>query len=156
MAPLPANLTAEAKAGQNRAQQTSTAKEKIVALQDFLSAVLKQRETNASVHRQSEIALLKAETETKPKRTGTRIAELGIKKVDAAQIVILGLTKVERSSLLPTITGAKPVVTSYPYATDESVAGMLRFEDAQFHSSSFPLSCRGTRGNLCFRKAPRI
>ena len=42
MAPLLANLTAEAKARRNSAQ-ARTAKEKIVALQDFLSAVLKRK-----------------------------------------------------------------------------------------------------------------
>ena len=105
---MPANLTAEAKAKWNRAQQARTAKEKIVALQDFLSAVPKLK-GNERLRAQTKrkIALLKAETETKPKRTGTRITGRGIQKAGGAQIVILGLTKVGRSSFLAAITGAK-------------------------------------------------
>jgi len=92
---LPANLTAEAKAKWNKAQQARTNKEKIVALQNFLSAVPKPK-GNECLRAQTKrkIALLKAQIVTKPKRTGTRIAERRIQKAGAAQIVILGLTKV--------------------------------------------------------------
>ena len=93
--PLHANLTAEAKAKWNKAQQARTNKEKIVALQNFLSAVPKPK-GNERLRAQTKrkIALLKAQIVTKPKRTGTRITERGIQKAGAAQIVILGLTKV--------------------------------------------------------------
>ena len=150
---MPANLTAEAKAKWNRAQQASTVKEKIVALQDFLSAVPKHK-GNERLRAQTKrkIALLKAEIETKPKRTGTRIAERGIQKAGAAQIVILGLTKVGRSSLLGAITGAKPVVTPYPYATKESVPGILQFEDVQFQLVELPALVPRNQGEFVFQE----
>jgi len=40
---LPANLTAEAKAKWNKVQQATKGKEKIVALQEFLSAIPKHK-----------------------------------------------------------------------------------------------------------------
>ncbi|MGB9023794.1 MAG: GTP-binding protein, partial [Candidatus Bathyarchaeia archaeon] len=40
---MPANLTAEAKAKWNKAQQARTTKEKVIAFQEFLSAIPKHK-----------------------------------------------------------------------------------------------------------------
>ena len=50
---MPANLTAEAKAKWNKAQQVRTTKEKIMAFQEFLSAIPKHKAMNTSEHRQN-------------------------------------------------------------------------------------------------------
>jgi hypothetical protein len=148
---LPANLTAEAKAKWNKAQQARTAKEKIPALQEFLSAIPKHKgneHLRAQIKRQ--IAVLKAETQAKRRRGAGGAAERGVQKAGAAQIAILGLTKVGRSSLLAVVTSAKPVVASYPYATKESVPGMLRFEDIQFQLVEVPALVPGEEGRFVF------
>jgi ribosome-interacting GTPase 1 len=150
---LPANLTAEAKAKWNRAQQARTPKEKIPALQEFLSAVPKHKgneRLRAQVKRQ--IAQLKAEIHAKQKRGSGRPGERGIQKAGAAQIAILGLTKVGRSSLLAALTAAKPVVAPYPYATKESVPGMLQFEDVQFQLVELPALVPGDDGKFVFQE----
>jgi len=136
---LPANLTAEAKAKWNRAQQARTAKEKIPALEEFLSSIPKHKgneRLRAQIKRK--IALLKAETQTKHRRGSGRASERTIEKAGAAQIAVLGLTKTGRSSLLTAVTAARPTVASYPYATKQSVPGMLQFEDIQFQLVELP------------------
>lgn len=150
---MPANLTAEAKAKWNKAQQARTAKEKIPALQEFLSAIPKHKgneHLRAQIKRQ--IAVLKAETQAKRRRGAGGAAERGVQKAGAAQIAILGLTKVGRSSLLAVVTSAKPVVASYPYATKESVPGMLRFEDIQFQLVEVPALVPGEEGRFVFQE----
>jgi ribosome-interacting GTPase 1 len=150
---LPANLTAEAKAKWNKAQQARTAKEKIPALQEFLSAIPKHKgneRLRAQIKRK--IALLKAETRTKQRRGGGRSTERSLQKAGAAQIAILGLTKVGRSSLLAAVTAARPVVASYPYATKESVPGMLQFEDVQFQLVELPALVPGEEGRFVFQE----
>lgn len=135
---MPANLTAEAKAKWNKAQQARTAKEKILALQEFLSAIPKHKgneRLRAQIKRR--IALLRAEIQTKKRGSG-RAADRSMQKAGAAQIAILGLTKVGRSSLLTAVTAARPVVASYPYTTKENVPGMLRFEDLQLQLVEVP------------------
>lgn len=151
--PLPANLTAEAKAKWNKAQQARTAKEKIPALQEFLSAIPKHK-GNERLRAQTKrkIALLKAETSAQHKRGGGRVAERSLQKAGAAQIAILGLTKVGRSSLLTAVTAAKPVVAEYPYATKESVPGMLQFEDVQFQLVELPALVPGSEGRFTFQE----
>jgi ribosome-interacting GTPase 1 len=149
---LPANLTAEAKAKWNKAQQARTAKEKISALQEFLSAIPKHKgneRLRAQIKRK--IALLKAEVRAK-KRGGGRGAERSIQRAGAAQIVILGLTKVGRSSLLTAVTAARPIVASYPYATQENVPGMLQFEDLQLQLIELPALVPDRDGKFVFQE----
>jgi ribosome-interacting GTPase 1 len=151
--PLPANLTAEAKAKWNKAEQARTAKEKIPALEEFLSAIPKHK-GNERLRAQTKrkIALLKAEMSAQHKRGGGRVAERSLQKAGAAQIAILGLTKVGRSSLLTAVTAAKPVVAEYPYATKESVPGMLQFEDVQFQLVELPALVPGSEGRFTFQE----
>jgi ribosome-interacting GTPase 1 len=150
---LPANLTAEAKAKWNKAEQARTAKEKILALQEFLSAIPKHK-GNERLRAQTrrKIALLKAEVQAKQRRGGSRATERSLQKTGAAQIAILGLTKVGRSSLLSAVTAAKPVVATYPYATKESVPGMLLFEDVQFQLVELPALVPGSEGRFVLQE----
>jgi len=150
---LPANLTAEAKAKWNKAQQAKTSKEKIPLLQEFLSAIPKHK-GNERLRAQTKrkIALLKAEMQTKQRRGGSRLTERSLQKSGAAQVAILGLTKVGRSSLLTAVTAARPVVVEYPYATKESVPGMLQFEDVQFQLVELPALVPGSEGRFVFQE----
>jgi ribosome-interacting GTPase 1 len=150
---LPANLTAEAKAIWNKAQQERTTKEKIPLLQEFLSAIPKHK-GNERLRAQTKrkIALLKAEMQTKQRSVGSRITERSLQKSGAAQVAILGLTKVGRSSLLTAVTAARPVVAEYPYATKESVPGMLQFEDVQFQLVELPALVPGNEGRFVFQE----
>ena len=150
---MPANLTAEAKAKWNKAQQARTAKEKIPALQEFLSAIPKHKgneRLRAQIKRK--IALLRAEVETKHRRGSGRVTERVIQKAGAAQIAIVGLTKVGRSSLLTAVTAARPVITTYPYATKESVPGMMNFEDLQFQLIELPALVPTEEGRFTFQE----
>ena len=150
---MPANLTAEAKAKWNKAQQARTAKEKIPALQEFLSAIPKHKgneRLRAQIKRK--IALLRAEVETKHRRGSGRVTERVIQKAGAAQIAIVGLTKVGRSSLLAAVTAARPVITTYPYATKESVPGMMNFEDLQFQLIELPALVPTEEGRFTFQE----
>jgi len=149
---LPANLTAEAKAKWNRAEQARTAKEKIPALQEFLSSIPKHK-GNERLRAQikHKIALLKAETQTKHRLGSGRASERTVEKAGAAQIAVLGLTKTGRSSLLTAVTAARPAVASYPYATKESVPGMLQFEDVQFQLVELPALVPGKEGRYVFQ-----
>jgi len=150
---LPANLTAEAKAKWNKAEQARTPKEKIPALQEFLSAIPKHK-GNERLRAQTKrkIALLKIEMQTRHGRGGARVSERSVEKSGAAQIAVLSLTKAGRSSLLTAVTAARPVVASYPYTTKESVPGMLQFGDMQFQLVELPALVPGDEGRFVFQE----
>jgi len=143
---MPTNLPAEAKHKWSEVSSARTPQEKLLALQEFLSLVPKHKGTArlcAQVKRQ--MATLRREIEArKKKKAGRGGPKFFIEKEGAAQIVILGPTKVGRSSLLASITNAKVKVSSYPYTTQEPVPGMFQHEDLQFQIVEAPALIPGS------------
>ena len=150
---MPANLTAEAKAKWSKAQQARTPKEKILALQEFLSAIPKHK-GNERLRAQTKrkIAILRAEIQTKQKRGVSRGAERTVQKTGAAQVLIVGLTKVGRSSLPTAVTSARPLIATYPYATKGFVPGILQFQDLQFQLVELPALVPEDDGRFVFQE----
>jgi ribosome-interacting GTPase 1 len=142
---MPTNLTVVAKKKWSEASLARTPQEKLEKLQEFLSLIPKHKGTArlcAQVKRQ--IATLRKEIEEKKRRrTGRGGSKFFFEKEGAAQIVILGPTKVGRSSLLTAITNAKTEVSDYPFTTREPVPGMLNFEDLQFQIVEAPALVEG-------------
>jgi hypothetical protein len=79
------------------------------------------------------MATLRREIEEKKRRKAGRSGpKFLIEKEGAAQIVIIGLTNVGKSSLLRAVTNAKVEVSPNPYTTREPVPGILNYQDIQF------------------------
>ncbi len=142
---MPTNLTPEARKKWNEASLARRPHEKLQKLQEFLSLIPKHKGTSrlcAQVKRQ--IATLRREIEESRKRkVGRGGSRFFIEKEGAAQLVILGPTKVGRSSLLASTTNAKVEVSDYPYTTQEPVPGMLQHEDLQFQLVEAPALVKG-------------
>jgi len=143
---MPTNLTAEAKKKWNEASLARRPQEKLEKLQEFLSLIPKHKGTSrlcAQVKRQ--IATLRREIEEgRRRKVGRGGPRFFIEKEGAAQVVVLGPTKVGRSSLLASVTNAKVEVSDYPYTTREPVPGMLQFEDLQFQLVEAPALVKGS------------
>jgi len=142
---MPTNLPAVAKKKWNEASLARTPQEKMVKLQEFLSLVPKHKGTEKLCAQvKTKIATLRKEIEEKRRRRAGRGGpKFFLEKEGAAQIVILGPTKVGRSSLLTSITNAKTEVSDYPFTTLEPVPGMLQFEDLQFQIVEAPALIEG-------------
>jgi len=137
---MPANLPAEAKKKWDEVAATRDPKEKIRLLQEFLALVPKHKGTEKLCKQtKRQIATLRREIEEKKQRkVGTGGPKFFFEKEGAAQIVILGPTKVGRSSLLASITNAKVEISDYPFTTLEPTLGMFPFEDIQFQIIEAP------------------
>jgi len=142
---MPTNLPVLAKKKWNEASLARTPQEKLEKLEEFLSLVPKHKGTEklrGQVRRQ--ISTLQKELEEKRRRrTGRGGPKFFLEKEGAAQIIILGPTKVGRSSLLTSVTNAKTEVSDYPYTTREPVPGMLQFEDLTFQLVEAPALVAG-------------
>jgi len=91
------------------------------------------------------MAILRREIEEKKRRkTGRGGPKFFVEKEGAAQIVVLGPTKVGRSSLLTSLTNAKVEVSSYPFTTREPVPGMMLYQDIQFQIVEAPALIEGS------------
>ena len=143
---MPTNLPAEAKYKWSEASATRNAQQKLQLLQEFLSLVPKHKGTErlrAQVKRQ--MATLRKEiAEKRQRRVGKGGPKFFIEKEGAAQVVILGMTNVGKSSLLASTTNAKVEVSGYAYTTRQPVPGIFQYEDLQFQIIEAPALMEGS------------
>ncbi len=142
---MPTNLPAEAKRKWAEVSAARNPREKLQLMQEFLSLVPKHKGTAklcAQVKKQ--MAVLRRELEEgKRRKAGRGGPKFFIEKEGAAQIAILGLTNVGKSSLLADTTNARVEVSPAPYTTKEPVPGMLPYEDVQFQLVEAPALMEG-------------
>jgi len=144
------NLPAEAKAKFIKYMEAKTPEEKLKALEEFLSAVPKHKGTENLVRWiRRRMAELREEVEERKKKKsggGGGTYSFFVEKEGAAQVVILGLTKVGKSSFLKTLTNANVEISDVPYTTKYPVVGMLKYEDVQFQLVESPAIIPGGGG----------
>ncbi len=142
---MPTNLPPNAKKKWNEVSNAQTPQEKLEKLQEFLSLVPRHKGTmRLQVQVKRQIKTLQKEIEEKKrKKAGRSGPRFFLEKEGAAQIVILGVTKAGRSSLLTSITNAKTEVSDYPFTTREPVPGMFQYEDLQFQIVEAPALVEG-------------
>lgn len=143
---MPTNLTAEAKRKWAEVSAAKNPRKKLQLLQEFLSLIPKHKGTaKLCVQVKKQIATLRREIEEKKRRkAGKGGPKFFIEKEGAAQIAVVGLTNVGKSSLLASVTNAKVEVSSNPYTTREAVPGMFAYEDIQFQIVEAPALMKGS------------
>jgi len=143
---MPTNLPAEAKRKWAEVSATKNPREKLELMQEFLGLVPKHKGTAklcAQVKKQ--MATLRKEIEEKKrKKAGKGGPKFFIEKEGAAQIALVGLTNVGKSSLLAAVTNAKVEISSNPYTTREPTPGILAFQDIQFQIVEAPALMEGS------------
>lgn len=136
---MPANLTAEAKAKWYQAQNAKNPKEKLLAFQEFLSAIPKHKgNENLRAQIKTKIAQLKQEIATQRGRRGSTHSGWSVEREGAAQVLIFGPTKAGKSSLLKSLTNAPAIIASYDYTTQRPIPGMLQYQDIQIQLVELP------------------
>jgi ribosome-interacting GTPase 1 len=139
------NLPVEAKNKWAEVTACHSTPEKIKLMREFISLVPKHKGTAkllANVRRR--IATLEEDVEkAKARRKGGHIGGFSVPKEGAGQIIILGPTKVGRSSLLASVTNAKVEVSPISFATRKPVIGMLPYENIQFQLVEAPAIVEG-------------
>lgn len=127
---MPANLTAQYKAAEERYRQASGHEEKLDALREMLALLPKHKGTEKlQADLKKRISKLEDEGEHVAK-SGHRGPDVGhVKKEGAGQWVILGPPNAGKSSLLAALTNAKPEIADYPFTTRVPQPGMMPFED---------------------------
>jgi len=143
---MPTNLTAEAKRKWAEVSAAKNPRKKLQLLQEFLSLIPKHKGTaKLCVQVKKQIATLRREIEEKKRRkAGKGGPKFFIEKEGAAQIAVIGLTNVGKSSLLKSITNAKVEASPNPYTTKEPAPGMFVYEDIQFQIVEAPALMEGS------------
>ena len=129
---MPANLTPQYQAAEERFRAAQTVEEKIEALREMLSTIPKHKGTEklqADIKRR--LAKHQQEQEQHKKSGGRRHDPGHIPREGAGQIAMIGPPNSGKSSLLAALTHARPEIADYPFTTTVPLPGMMPYEDVQ-------------------------
>lgn len=143
---MPTNLPPEAKRKWAEASAIRNPQEKLQLLQEFFSLIPKHKGTaKLCVQVKKRMAALRREIEEKRRRKGGKGGpKFFIEKEGAAQLALIGLTNVGKSSLLVATTNAKAEVSPNPFKTREPIPGMFPHEAVQFQVVEAPALMKGS------------
>jgi ribosome-interacting GTPase 1 len=136
---MPANLTPAYREAEAKFKAAVTREEKIAGIEEMLRVIPKHKGTDKlQGDLRSRLARLKRE----PRKKGaTRGHSHRIPKEGAGQVTLVGPSNAGKSSLVTSVTHAKPDVAAYPLTTREATPGMMAFEDVAIQLVDLPPLC---------------
>ena len=138
---MPANLPPQYYELERAFKDEKDPHEKLRLAQELLRIMPKHKGTDKlQADMKAKISLLKKQTEEGTPQHGARKAPTHdhIEREGAAQVILIGAPNVGKSSLLESLTHAKPLVADYPYTTREPMTGMMTFETVQLQLIDTP------------------
>jgi hypothetical protein len=135
---MPANLTPQYKAAEQKYREAKTAQEKLRALREMFAVMPKHKGTDrlqGDIKRK--IAQLTDEMEQAKKGGGKRHNEY-VPREGAGQVVLLGPPNCGKSSLVGRLTHASPEIGPYPFTTKKPLPAMMPYEDIQIQLVDMP------------------
>jgi len=126
---MPANLTPDYKAAEQRFREAKTTEDKIAAIQEMMAVIPRHKGTDriwADLRRR--LAQLK-ESQQQEQKHGRRGTSHYVPKEDVPQVIILGTPNVGKSSLVKATTNATPEIAAYPFTTRAPGPAMMPYED---------------------------
>ena len=151
------NLPPQCAGLEKRYREAKTLSEKVAALEEYIAAIPKHKGTEKLLQQlKTRHAKLLAQLESERKRRGSggSSGKYAVKKEGAAQVIILGPTGVGKSTLLNSLTNAKPQILGRPFTTTEPVPGMMQFEDVQIQLVETPALMEGANEGVGW--GPRV
>ncbi len=138
---MPANLPPQYYELERQFNKETDPHEKLRLAKELLAIMPKHKGTDKlQAEMKAKIAKLKKQTEEGGKGHGAHRVDIHshIEKEGAAQIILIGPPNSGKSSLLESLTHAKPLVADFPYSTREPMTGMMNFETVQFQLIDTP------------------
>jgi uncharacterized protein len=135
---MPANLTPQYLAAEQRYKDAATMQEKIEALEDMMAVIPKHKGTE-KLQAELRRKLAKLRTEGEKKHGVSKASAMySVQREGAAQVVLLGGTNAGKSSLLARLTHATPEIGDYPFTTRLPQPGMMLYENINIQLVDMP------------------
>ncbi len=141
---MPANLTPQYKAAEERLHHAATREEKEDALREMVALLPKHKGTEKLLaDLRKKLSKLEEEAEQAHRSGGHRADPGHVVREGAGQWVLVGPPNAGKSSLLAALTRAHPEIADYPFTTREPQPGMMAFEDVQVQLVDTPAAAAG-------------
>lgn len=136
---MPANLTPIYRDAEAKFKAAVTREEKIAGLEEMLRVIPKHKGTE---HLQGDLRSRLSKLKQEPKKkAGSKGLSHKIPKEGAGQVSLVGAPNSGKSSLVDTLTHARPDVAAYPMTTHKATPGMMPYEDIGFQLIDLPPLC---------------
>ena len=138
---MPANLPPQYYELEREFKAEGDKREKLRLAQELLRMMPKHKgTTHLQADMKTKISKLRKEIEGGGQTHGARQAQAHdyIEREGAGQIILIGAPNSGKSSLVDTLTNAKPLVADYPYSTREPSTGMMNYETVQIQLIDTP------------------
>lgn len=133
---MPVNFTADYVKAERRYLEAKTIEEKIMALEEMLRVAPDHKGAeNLRAQLRARLAKLRKEAERKSRKSGRKE---GLKKEGEAQVCIVSMPNVGKSTFLRRLTNAEPEVSEHPYTTTQPVPGMMDYRGLKIQLVELP------------------
>ena len=135
---MPANLTPQYLAAEQRFKEAKTPQEKVERLEEMLATIPKHKGTE-KLQADLKRRLAKLRDESEKKHGSAKGAYLyTVPREGAGQVLLVGAPNTGKSKLLARLTKAAPEIADYPFTTQRPQPGMMNFEDIQIQLVDMP------------------
>lgn len=136
---MPANLTPDYLAAEEKFKKARTPEEKIEALEEMLAKIPKHKGTEKiQADIKSKLAKMKKQSEKKGGGPARRKEAYHFSREGAGRAVLVGAPNTGKSLLFSTLTSAVSEVQDYPFTTRKPLPGMMAFEDISVQLIDLP------------------
>ncbi|NOY89394.1 MAG: TGS domain-containing protein [FCB group bacterium] len=138
---MPANLPPQYYELEREFKREKNPREKLRLAEELLAMMPKHKGTDKlQAEMKAKISKLKKQIDGAVKSHAVHQAKAldHIEKEGAGQVILIGPPNCGKSSLLETLTHAKPLIADYPYTTREPMTGMMEFETVQIQLIDTP------------------
>ncbi len=125
---MPANLTPQYYAAEEKYRQATTPEERINALQEMLKVIPKHKGTE-KLQGDIKKRIARFKEEGKKKKQSRGFDPFGVEKHGAGQVVLAGYPNTGKSSLVGALTRAQVKIAEYPFTTALPLSGMMPYKD---------------------------
>jgi ribosome-interacting GTPase 1 len=134
---MPANLPPTYYEAEKRLREARTVQERSEILEEMLTIMPKHKGTD-KLRADLRKRIAKLKDEAQQKKGGARRESYFIEKEGAAQVVVIGPPNVGKSSLIASLTNARPEVAEFPHSTWKPTPGMAPYENIKFQLVDTP------------------
>jgi hypothetical protein len=135
---MPANLTPQYLAAEQRFKEAVTTQAKVEALEEMMALIPKHKGTEkmqADLRRR--LAKLRSEAEKKH-GVSKAFSMYSVPREGAGQVTLIGGANAGKSSLLASLTNATPEIGDYPFTTRMPQPGMMPYENIKIQLVDMP------------------